>query len=278
VNLLSNSILEKNNIKEPIKILGTTILFDLDINEINNPREKKEIQDEIIAMYIVYAITFFVVPGFIILLYYKLSTFLNSKFTEINSDKVSEFLLTDKAQSILSNAKLSNSEKVKLLKEAFLSPLYSSIKNVFQCKDKFIILVIMVIAMVLVYGSILYILEMVKKRRLHKNSEYTPKERSIKDKIISNGPIDVRNEWQRVGQSLKDGKSNIVLKVFQLSKDFGMKRKEIKRIQKEKTQNEKEAMVVKVEERKGKEHHNNKKNKKKDRKKKRMVPKLNNKL
>jgi len=257
-----------------IKILGTTILFDLDINEINNPREKKEIQDEIIAMYIVYAITFFVVPGFIILLYYKLSTFLNSKFTEINSDKVSEFLLTDKAQSILSNAKLSNSEKVKLLKEAFLSPLYSSIKNVFQCKDKFIILVIMVIAMVLVYGSILYILEMVKKRRLHKNSEYTPKERSIKDKIISNGPIDVRNEWQRVGQSLKDGKSNIVLKVFQLSKDFGMKRKEIKRIQKEKTQNEKEAMVVKVEERKGKEHHNNKKNKKKDRKKKSAFEKM----
>ncbi|KAL6590536.1 hypothetical protein U3516DRAFT_806105 [Neocallimastix sp. 'constans'] len=107
--------------------------------------------------------------------------------------------------------------------------------DVFNCRDKFIVLIIMFIAIIIIYGTALFLLEKLKQKRIRKNMEYSMEERIAKDKIIENGPIDVRNEWRRIRQSINNYKeSESTLNVFELNKDFKISSKDIKKKNKKK--------------------------------------------
>ncbi|ORX45952.1 hypothetical protein BCR36DRAFT_372441 [Piromyces finnis] len=105
------------------------------------------------------------------------------------------------------------------------------------CKDRFIILVLFAIASIIIYGILLVIIEKIKKKQLHKHIEYSQDEISKKEEFMKNEPIDVRNEFKRVRQSLNDRNANISLNVFQLNKDFIIKHKDIKKKRKDESIN-----------------------------------------
>jgi len=209
------------------------LVFDQDIEKIKDDELRMEMKNAKTKLYLIYIAVLILVPGFIILIYGKVSSFLINKVVDFSEEDINSFLLSDKFKSIYSNTKLSKEQKSKLIKKAFFDPRMPSIKDIFNCRDKFIILVIMAISIIVIYCTALFLLEKLKQKRLRKNTEYTPEERSKNDEIIENGPIDVRNEYKRVSQSLNDDNSNIVLKVFQLNKDFFMKAKDIKKRRKE---------------------------------------------
>ncbi|KAL6611966.1 hypothetical protein U3516DRAFT_550548, partial [Neocallimastix sp. 'constans'] len=101
------------------------------------------------------------------------------------------------------------------------------IPDVFRYRDKFSILIIIFISVIVLYGIILIFLEKLNQKRIHKTNEYLPEERKGKDKMIENGPKDVLNEWKRVKQLLNYQQNNIELKIFELNKDFLMKSKDV---------------------------------------------------
>jgi len=215
-------------------------------------KKEKKMKKAKQRLYIIYGFSLILVPGFIILFYGKVSTFLINSITNFSEEDIEKFLLSDKFKSINSNANLSIEQKSKLIKKTFFDQRMPSIKDIFNCKDKFIILVIMVIAIIVIYCLALVILEKLKQKYLRKNKNYTPEEKSRNRKMIENGPIDVRNEYNRVAQSFNDNLSNIVLKVFELNKDFLMKSKDIKKRRKEEIKNNKEINGV-IEDKKRKE-------------------------
>jgi len=233
------------------------LVFDQDIDKIENDELRKEMKNAKIKLYIIYIVLLILVPGFIILIYGKVSSFLINKVVDFSEEDINTFLLSDEFKSIYSNTKISNEQKSKLIKKAFFDPRMPSIKDIFNCRDKFIILVIMAILIIVIYCTALFLIEKLKQKRLRKNKEYTPEEKSKNDEMIKNGPVDVRNEYKRVGHSLNDDNSNIVLKVFQLNKDFFMKAKDIKKRRKEEIKRLNEVNGITK----------NKKEKKKDKKK-----------
>jgi len=223
---------------------GEKLVIFKDINQVTDEYTRYELRKAKIRLYEIYMFILLFVPGSIIVYYGKLSSFLINKLINFTDEEVSEFLRSDKAKSINADSHLSNDEKSRLLKEAFFNPRRASIHEVFSCIDKFIYLVIIAVATIIIYSTLLFILEKVHQRRLRKNKAYTEMERTLKDKIIENGPIDVCNEYKRVGQSLKDDHSPIVLKAFQLSKDFIMKEKELDKKRKEEMKKENEIMGI----------------------------------
>ena len=219
------------------------IVADQDLKSITNDYERQSINSIKIKLAIIYACLTVFVPGMIILFYTKLSYFLIMKLIKFSEDEISEFLLTDKAKSIINDAKLTRNQKTELLKKDFFDPRIPSVKDIFQCKDRFIILVGLIILTVVVYVSLLIILEKLNQRHLRKNIAYEPEERAHKDELIENGPIDVRNEWKRIGKSLSSNGEhrNIVLKVFQISKDFHMGYWDLRAMRKKKKKNDETA-------------------------------------
>jgi len=190
-------------------------------------------------------------PGLIILIYNKISSFYVLKtYKYVGNGEIEKFLTTDKAQSILKDTSITMGQKITVLKKAFYDPRIPTISDLFKCHDKFIIIVIVVIATIIIYASILFLIEKLKQRRIRKNKIYSPEERVEKDQRIANGPMDVLNEYNRVRHSLENYSlnSNMVLRVFQLSKDFVMNNKDIKKREKEERKKEMEIMGISEEE------------------------------
>ena len=200
------------------------VVIDQDLSHITDKDARESIESMKTKLYIIYACLAVFVPGMIILLYTKLSYFLIMKLVKFSDDELSNFLVSDKAKSIINDAKLTNNKKSDLLKKAFFGLRNPTVKDIFECKDKFIILVLIIAVSAIAYISILILLEWLNQKRLRKNVDYDPEERARKDEVMENGPIDVRNEWKRIGHSISNPEEfkNIVLKVFQINKDFRM--------------------------------------------------------
>jgi len=163
------------NLGLSILIMATPLIYE------EEPKNDVDLKTRT-TMYKLYVASSLFVPAFIILFYSKLSSLIKLKAFSFDTEEVEKFLSSEKANSIVLNIKLSNKEKSNLLKKAFLDPKYPSIMDVFQCKDRFIYLVMIIVADIVVFGFILYLLEKMKKKRLRKVHEYTLEERSEKNK------------------------------------------------------------------------------------------------
>jgi len=211
------------------------LVFMEEIDNIKDEKKRLELKNAKIKLYIIYAVLILLVPGMIILHYGKLTSFLINKMYKFSEEEIEKFLLTDEIKSINSNDNLTHYQKSAILKNKFFDSRTPTLKDVFNCRDKFIVLIIMFIAIIIIYGTALFLLEKLKQKRIRKNMEYSMEERIAKDKIIENGPIDVRNEWRRIRQSINNYKeSESTLNVFELNKDFKISSKDIKKKNKKK--------------------------------------------
>jgi len=201
---------------------NNSIIADQNLSH-NTDESKKESESTISKkLMILNALLTVFVPGMIILFYTKLSYFLNMKLIKFTDDEISNFLQSDKAISIMNDVKTTSNKKSELLKKTFFDPRFPTVKDVFQCKDKFIILVILILLSLVVYALLLILLEWLKQRRLRKNEAYDPEERARKDELMEKGPIDVHHEWEKLKQMINNRgeHKDVALKVFQISKDF----------------------------------------------------------
>jgi len=110
-----------------------------------------------------------------------------------------------------------------------------------------------VVSTIVIYAILLFIFEKIKQKRLHKSKIYSAEDRAIKDRKTIIGPVDVRNEYNRVQQSLEDEQApgtpsninnNMVLRIFQISKYYVKNTKEIRKKEKEGHKNENEIEVM----------------------------------
>jgi len=210
-----------------------------DIDQIEDTKKKENLMNAKTKILILTIGLVLFAPGLIILVFGKISSFFMLKtYKNIEQNEIETFLLSDEAQSILADSNINVREKSNLLKKEFFDPRKPSILDFFKGHDKFTILVIVVVSTIAIYATLLFIIEKVKQKRLHKSKIYSLEERAKKDEKIVNGPVDVRNEYNRVRHSIDDDLAqgtlyhvnrNMVLRVFQLSKDFVMKAKDIKR-------------------------------------------------
>jgi len=203
-----------------------TVFYD-DIDTIKDIELKKNLKKARNILYIIYAILILFIPGYIILFYCKLSSFLMHKVVDFTEEDINIFMNSEKAVSIKSSISLNENQKSKLLTKIFIDSQKANLKDVFRYRDKFSILIIIFISVIVLYGIILIFLEKLNQKRIHKTNEYLPEERKGKDKMIENGPKDVLNEWKRVKQLLNYQQNNIELKIFELNKDFLMKSKDV---------------------------------------------------
>jgi len=228
-----------------VMVIATTnnLVIMEDIDQVTDEKERENLMNTKRKVLKLTVGLILFAPGLIIIIYGKIASYFVLKtYNNVDYNEIQNFLGTSKAKSILADTTLTLREQSDLLKKEFIKLKMPTISDLFKCHDKFIILVLVVVSTVIIYGVLLYIIERVKQKHLLKSKSYTPEERAKRDEKIMNGPVDVRNEYNRVQQSIDNDQanSNMVLRVFQITKDFVMKANDIKKRKEEERKKEME--------------------------------------
>jgi len=214
----------------PILCLTIGIYFMVNIdNDKENQNPKLELVKSCILMFL-YA------PASIVIIYTKLSIFIIKCKLNITPDDIKTFIKTEVAQGILNDKSLNGKEKSDQISKAFFNDKMPSLGDIYNTNYKFFTLLLTAMLLIGIYGYILYFLEKKKIKGLKENNDYNEEDRRMLDKKLENGPQDVLNEWKKVKAAMENNNSSkdkIILKVFQLNKDFPMSYGDMMRLEEE---------------------------------------------
>jgi len=221
----------------PILILGIGIYIYsisnqlLDIDDLDDNRAENA---TILSLYLydIYPVLFLFTPGSILLIYIKLWACISRIKDKVKGNEISTFLNLPECTKILARKDLTHDQKSDIITKLFFTNKIPSLSTLLKQREGFVLILITFILVVIIFALILFVLEKYSIKRLRKSEQYSEKEREIQNKKLETGATDVYNEWKRVKQDLEEGENsngNIALKVYQINKDFSMKKSEIKK-------------------------------------------------
>jgi len=196
----------------------------------------KELMDSFQIYYelLIWFTIIFYTPAAIAIVYMKVTTLLLNTRYKISDRELLDFLNSNEVKKIISNNNLSEGKKNSLIGKLFSEKTAARLAEIIK-DSKLLYILLCILFIIVVFSVIHYFLEKSKEKRRKKNNVYSPLEREILDKKLTEGPKDVYNEWQRVKQDLDSNNLNksIGMKIFELNKDFPISIDSIRKKKKE---------------------------------------------